>query len=91
MTVTRVVIRKPIVPHLEALAARWGYEDLGEVVNLLVANAALSVRGECPIASMGTTTLQAMPSTQLETQNLSTIEHSSVNDFGIDISAYSLG
>lgn len=91
MAVTRIVIRKPVVPHLEALAKRWGYQDVGEVVNLLIANAALSIKGECPIASIGTASPQLTLSTQPEAQRQNTIEKEAANDFGIDLSAYSIG
>lgn len=77
MAVYRVVVRKNVLPHLETLAAQWGYEnDWGEVVNLLIQNAALIARGECPASGM-------VPPAHKPPQ-------ASGNGFGIDISDYSL-
>lgn len=90
MSVTRIVIRKPVVPHLTALAERWGYEDIGEVVNLLVANAALSAKGECPAVSIGITSPQALPVFQSEAKPVEA-KTEAVSDFGIDLGSYSLG
>lgn len=89
MSVTRIVIRKPIVPHLAALAERWGYDDIGEVANLLIANAALSAKGECPVASIGVTSPQNLLVSQTEAKPIEA-KSEAVSDFGIDLGSYSL-